>query len=41
MPIVLKGKSEDVKVATAVSIYVIPIVWRDKKANLVINLNED
>lgn len=41
VPIVMKGKSDNVKVSAAVSIYVIPIVWRDKKANLVINLNED
>lgn len=41
VPIVLKGKGEDIKVSNAVNIYVIPIIWNDRKANLVINLNED
>jgi len=41
VPIVLKGKSDDVKISDSVDIYVIPVVWRDKQANLVINLNED
>lgn len=37
-PIVLKGKSESVKVAKVEEIYVIPLTWRQYQANLIINL---
>jgi len=40
-PVMLQGKSESVKVVDIASIYVIPIVWRELNANLIINLNED
>ena len=40
-PVMLQGKSENVRVTDIASIYVIPIVWRDLNANLIINLNED
>jgi len=40
-PVMIKGKSENVKVYDIASIYVIPIVWRDLNAHLIINLNED
>jgi len=40
-PVMIQGKSEAVKVVDIASIYVIPIVWRDLNANLIINLNED
>jgi len=38
VPIVLKGKSDDIAIAKQVAIYVIPIIWRHLKANLIINL---
>ena len=37
VPIVLKGKSESVRVSDVVDIYVIPIHWRNTNANLIIN----
>ncbi len=37
-PVVLKGKSEDVQITRVEKIYVIPIVWRQHQANLIINL---
>ncbi|MGS2717945.1 chemotaxis protein CheX [Eionea flava] len=37
-PIVLKGKSDSVKVAKVEEVYVIPLVWRQHQANLIINL---
>ncbi len=37
-PVVLKGKSEDLKITRVEKIYVIPIVWRKHQANLIINL---
>jgi len=40
-PVMIQGKSENVRVTDIASIYVIPIVWRDLNANLIINLNED
>jgi len=40
-PVMIQGKSENVKAYDIASIYVIPIVWRDLNANLIINLNED
>ena len=40
-PVVIQGKSENVKAVDVVGIYVIPIVWLDLEANLVINLEED
>jgi len=39
-PVMIQGRSENVKVYDVASIYVIPIVWRDLNANLIINLNE-
>jgi len=38
--VMIQGRSENVKVYDVASIYVIPIVWRDLNANLIINLNE-
>ena len=40
VPIVLKGKSDDIGVMQTANIYMIPIVWRRFKANLIINLGE-
>lgn len=40
-PVVIQGKSENVRAKDVVGIYVIPIVWRELEANLVINLEED
>lgn len=37
VPVVIKGEAEQVKVATVTKIYVIPILWRKMKANLIIN----
>lgn len=37
-PIVLKGKSDNVKMTKVEQIYVIPIVWRQYQANLIINV---
>ncbi|MFT6390331.1 MAG: chemotaxis protein CheX [Cellvibrionaceae bacterium] len=37
-PIVLKGKSESVKVTKVEQIYIIPITWRQHQANLIINI---
>lgn len=39
-PIVLKGRSDDVKVSKVEKIYVIPIIWRQHQANLIINIEE-
>ncbi|EGG94094.1 hypothetical protein IMCC1989_305 [gamma proteobacterium IMCC1989] len=39
-PIVLKGKSDSVKVSKVEEVYVIPIVWRQHQANLIISLEE-
>lgn len=38
VPLVLKGKSDDIAITTTAQIYLIPIVWRRFKANLIINL---
>ncbi len=38
VPIVLKGKSDAVKISKVVEIYVIPVLWLNLKANLIINL---
>lgn len=38
VPVVLKGTSDDIAIARSVEIYVIPIVWRHLKSNLIINL---
>ena len=38
VPIVLKGKSDDLKVSKVVKIYVIPLSWKHLRANLIINL---
>ena len=40
VPIVLKGKSDDIGVMQTANIYMIPIVWRRFKANLIIKLGE-
>lgn len=37
-PVVLKGKSDDLKITRVEKIYVIPIVWRKHQANLIINI---
>jgi chemotaxis protein CheX len=39
-PIVLKGKSDSVKVSKVEEVYVIPVVWRQYQANLIISLEE-
>lgn len=41
VPIVLQGRSDNVRITDVASIYVIPIVWRSMKAHLIINLNEE
>jgi len=38
VPVVLKGSGDDIAIAKTVDIYVIPIVWRHLKSNLIINL---
>jgi len=38
VPVVLKGTSADIAIANKVDIYVIPIVWKHLKSNLIINL---
>lgn len=38
-PVILNGKQEQVKVAKTLEIYVIPIHWRNYRANLIISLN--
>lgn len=38
VPVVLRGTSDDIAIAKTVEIYVIPIVWRHLKSNLIINL---
>lgn len=40
VPVVIQGKSENVKVTNVAEIYVIPISWKNYKANLIINLEE-
>lgn len=37
VPVVIKGEAEKVKVAAVTKIYVIPVLWRKMKANLIIN----
>lgn len=37
-PIVMQGKAESMKVSKVKDVYVIPIVWNDIKANLLINV---
>lgn len=39
-PVMIQGRGENLKVSDVANIYVIPIVWRDLNANLIINLNE-
>jgi chemotaxis protein CheX len=39
-PIVLQGKSEQLRVSSVASIYVIPVVWKGMNAHLIINLNQ-
>lgn len=38
VPLVLKGKSDEIAITKTVEIYVIPIVWSHQNANLIINL---
>ncbi len=40
VPLVLKGKGEELAITRTVEIYLIPIVWRRFKANLIINLGD-
>ena len=40
VPIVFKGQGEAVQVSTIAHIYVIPIVWHNMKANIIINLGQ-
>ena len=39
VPLVMKGKSEQLAVSETYQIFVIPIVWKQQKANLIINLS--
>jgi len=40
VPIVMKGMSDNIRVSKVVEIYVIPIIWRNLKANLIVNLED-
>ncbi len=40
-PIVLKGKTEQLHVSDVTNIYVIPVVWKNMTAHLIINLNQE
>lgn len=40
VPVVVKGKTENIQVSTVTAIYVIPIVWQSYKANIIISLTE-
>jgi len=40
VPVVIQGKSENVKVTNVAEIYVIPISWKNYEAYLIINLEE-
>ncbi len=40
-PIVLQGKSEKMRVSNVADIYVIPVVWKNMNAHLIINLNQE
>lgn len=40
-PIVLQGKSDQLHVSDVTSIYVIPVVWMNMSAHLIINLNQE
>lgn len=39
-PIVLRGKSDEIQVSKVNEIFVIPIVWQNMKANVIINLSD-
>lgn len=41
VPIVFKGKSDNIQLAKVTEIYVIPIVWHNMKASIIINLSAD
>ncbi len=41
VPIILKGKSEHIRISKINDIYLIPVNWRGFVANLIINLNQD
>ena len=40
-PVVLKGKGEQLRVSNVADIYVIPVVWKNMSAQLIINLNPE
>jgi len=40
-PIVLQGKSEQLHISNVANIYVIPVLWKDMKAHLIINLDQE
>ncbi len=40
-PIVLQGKSDQLHISNVASIYVIPVVWQNMRAHLIINLNQE
>jgi len=40
-PVVLRGKGEQLHVPDITSIYVIPVVWKNMSAHLIINLNQE
>ena len=40
-PIVLQGRSDQMRVSNIASIYVIPVLWKNMKAQLIINLNQE
>ncbi|MEJ2679987.1 MAG: chemotaxis protein CheX [Gammaproteobacteria bacterium] len=39
VPVVMRGEHSKVKVTKTFEIYVIPIIWRQHRANVIINLN--
>ena len=40
VPVVIQGKSQAVKISNVAQTYVIPLSWKNFKANLIINLQE-
>ncbi len=40
VPVTLQGKPDDMSVSEVVNIYVIPIEWKEQRANLIVNLEE-
>ncbi len=40
-PITFMGKSQHMRVSDVTNIYVVPVMWQNMKAHLIINLNEE